>query len=337
MRSCSLWPALAARFVSRFVSLVAILWNSFALAAVAALVAGGCLALPARGAIVVEAAGTSAAGNPVAFRATLTILADELAIDLENVSPVATREPADLLASFYFDISRDDKRPRLDARSAGGQVVEVLRNAPDRPVIYTPPTKAGGEGFCEPGFGTSDLLATKRGDLTWQFRQFDPAYEPLAGFGLGTVGNSDLSPANFDPKIVDGNDFAIYRGDDLDPRGNLPGRLLARELVRFRFGLPHGWTEADIGHRFTFGLGTGPDSVIVVHVPEPPAWQAALLGGVALAGCGAIRRQSQAARRAGQAGSADSGSGSGPPAASASSSAAGLTCKPISRDTNTAM
>jgi hypothetical protein len=338
MRSFGLRSPLAPRSVSRFVSLVAVLWNSFALAAVAALMAGGCLALPARGAIVVAAAGTSAAGNPVAFRATLTILADELAIDLENVSPVATREPADLLASFYFDISRDGKRPRLDARSAGGQVVEVLRNAPDRPVIYTPPDAAGGKGTVVSGLGESDLLATKRGDLTWQFRQFDPAYEPLAGFGLGTVGNSDLSPANFDPKIVDGNDFAIFRGGDLEPKGNLAGRLLARELVRFRFGLPDGWTEADVGHRFTFGLGTSPDSVIVVVVSEPKSWQTALFGGMALAGYGVSRRGSQAARRAGQAAAAGSGSGSGPPAASASSSAAtGLTCRPISRDTKTAM
>jgi hypothetical protein len=335
MRSSGPRPPLAAHF--------GVFWNSLALAAVAALVAAGCLALPARGAVVVEAAGTSAAGNPVAFRATLLVLADELAIDLENISPVATREPADLLASFYFDIERGGERPDLEYRSAGGQVVEIVRDAADEPVIYTPPEKAGGKGIVEPGLGTSDLLATKRGDLTWQFRQFDPAYEPLAGFGLGTVGNSDLAPSSFDPKIVDGNDFAIFRGGDLEPKGNLPGRLLARELVRFRFGLPGGWTEADLGQRFTFGLGTSPDSVIVVTVNEPVTWKTTLLGLTGLAGCVAARRRSQAARRGGQAGSAGcahagSGSGSGPPAASASSSAAaGLTCSPISRDTKTAM
>jgi hypothetical protein len=304
-----------------FAAPVSTLANSLAAAVAAALLTAGCLALPARGAVVVEAAGTSAAGNPVAFRATLVVLDDELAVDLENISPVATREPADLLTSFYFDIARGGERPDLEYRSAGGQVVEIVRHAADEPVIYTPPEKAGGKGTVEPGLGTSDLMATKRGDLTWQFRQFDPAYEPLAGFGLGTVGNSDLAPANFDPKIVDGNDFAIFRGADLEPKGNLPGRLLARELVRFRFGLIGGWTEADLGQRFTFGLGGDPDSVLVVTVNEPLTWETTLLGATGLAGCIAARRRSQAARRGGHAGSAgcgyagSAGCGSGPPPA----------------------
>jgi hypothetical protein len=265
--------------------------GSFAAAAVAALMAVGCLALPARGAVVVDAAGTSAAGNPVAFRATLAILGDELAVDLENLSPVPTREPADLLTSFYFDIERGGFRPALEYRSAGGQVYEVRSKAPDMPVIYTPPASAGGTGTVTPGLGTSDLLATKEGDLTWQFRQLDPTFEPLAGFGLGTVGNSELKPANFNPKVVGQNEFAIYRGDDLEPKGNLPGRLLARELVRFRFGLVGDWTESDIGERFTFGLGTSPDSVIVVQVSEPASWTATMLGATGIAGLVTARRR----------------------------------------------
>lgn len=299
-----------------FPARVYVLKSSLTWAAAAALLVVGCLALPARGAILVEATGTSAAGNPVAFRATLAITGDELAIDLENISPQPTSEPADVLASFYFDIVRDGIRPTLDYRSAVGQVVEVRKNAADQPVIYTPPPTAGGKGSVTPGLGLSDLMATKRGDFTWQFRQFDPSYEPLAGFGLGTVGNSTLAPANFDPKVVDGGDFAIYRGDDIEPRGNLPGTSLARELVRFRFGVGEGWSEADIVDRFTFGLGTSPDSVIVVSVPEPAAVAASLLAVTGVVGCGAARRRRQAARRMDQAGRASaSGTGSGPPAA----------------------
>ncbi len=303
-----------------FPDLIHSLGNSLAWAVAAAVLAVGCLALPARGAIVVEAVGTSAAGNPVAFRATLAIAGEELAIDLENISPGPTSEPADVLASFYFDISRGGVRPILDYRSAAGQVVEVLRNAADQPVIYSPPDTAGGKGMVMPGLGTSDLMATKRGDFTWQFRQLDPTSEPLAGFGLGTAGNSDLAPANFDPKVVDGKDFAIARGDDIEPKGNLAGTYLARELVRFRFGLVGGWTEADIGHRFTFGLGTSPDSVLVVTVHEPPAVPAAVLVATGLVAVTVIRGR-QAARRVGQAGSpAAAGTGSGPPAVPAAGS-----------------
>jgi hypothetical protein len=298
--------------------------KSLAAAVAAAACAAGCLALPVQGAIVVEAAGTSAAGNPVAFRATLAITGDELSIDLENISPVITRAPADVLSSFYFDIVRGGLRPTtLAYASAAGQVVEVRSKGPDQPVIYTPPVTAGGKGTVVSGLGLSDLMATKRGDFTWQFRQFDPAYEPLAGFGLGTVGNSDLKPSNFDPKIVDQNDFTIFRGADLEPTGNLPGRLLVQDRARFTFCGAKGWSEADIAPRFTFGLGTSPDSTIMV-VSEPVSGAAALLAVPGLAGWLAARRR-QAARRAGQAGLA------------ASSRSGRLACRPISRDTNTAM
>jgi hypothetical protein len=310
-------------------SRVACFSKSLAAATAAAVCAAGCLALPgclaqpALGAVVVEAAGTSAAGNPVAFRATLAIWGDELSIDLENVSPVVTREPADVLSSFYFDIVRGGSRPPLAYASAAGQVVEVRSRGPDLPVIYTPPAKAGGKGTVVSGLGLSDLMATKRGDFTWQFRQLDPGYEPLAGFGLGTVGNSDLDPSNFDPRIVDQNDFTIVRGDDLEPKGNLPGRLLVRERARFTFSGVKGWSEADIVPRFTFGLGTAPDSTIVV-VSEPVAGAAAWLVAPGLAGWLAARRR-QAARRITAVGGA------------ASSRSGRLACRPISRDTNTAM
>lgn len=311
--------------------------QSLAAAVAAAVVAAGCLALPAAGGVVFEAAGTSAAGNPVAFRATLAINGDELTLDLENISPVDTSEPADVLASFYFDIAQDGKRPPLGVRSAAGQVYRVLKDKADEPVIYTPPTVAGGKGTVTAGLGGSDLMATKRGDLTWQFRQLDPTYEPLAGFGLGTVGNSDLKPANFDPQIVGTGDFAIARGRDIEPKGNLPGRFLAQELVRFTFGGVEGWSAADIVPRATFGLGTGPDSVICVS--EPAAVPAAVVAAAGLATLGVRGRRPQAARRAGQAcgGPAAGRSSGGAPASSAAAGSVPLVCRPISRDTNTAM
>lgn len=262
------------------------------------------------GAVVVEAAGTSAAGKPVAFRATLTLAADELTLDLENISPVPTSDPADVLSSFYFDVTRAGTRPQLQYLSAAGQVFEVRRKAADRPVIYAPPATPGGTASIITGFGPSDLAARKGGDLTWQFRRFDPGFDSLAGFGLGTVGNSKLSPAGFDPAVVGHNDFSIYRGDDIEPKGNLPDKFLARELVRFRFGGARDLVDADIGHRFTFGLGTSPDSTIVVVVPEP-AWGVSVAAGCAVAALLPWRRR-QAARRPAQAAGRVSSAGRGP-------------------------
>jgi len=269
--------------------------RSLAAAAITAVLAAGCLAVTASGGVIIDAEGTSAAGNPVAFRATLSFAADELFLDLENLSPVATSEPADVLASFYFDVARDEARPPLAYRSAAAQVYEVRRNAVDRAIVYQPPAVAGGTPTILQGFGPSDLVATKRGDLTWQFRALDPASQPLAGFGLGTVGNSTLSPSGFDPKIVDQSDFAIYRGADIDPLGNLAGRYLSREAVRFSFTGARGWSEADIAHRFSFGLGTSPDSLIVVSVGEPAGAGGAALLGTGVMGIVAARRGRRAA------------------------------------------
>ena len=309
--------------------------RSLAAAAITAVLAAGCLAVTASGGVIIDAEGTSAAGNPVAFRATLSFVADELFLDLENLSPVATSEPADVLASFYFDVVRDEARPPLVLRSVGGQVYRVLKDKPDEPVIYTPPATAGGKGSVVEGLGCSDLLATKRGDLTWMFRQLDPKQGPFTGFGLGTVGNSDLKPANFDSQIVGTGDFAIYRGEDLEPRGSLAGRFLARELVRFTFGGARGWSAADLGPRVTFGLGASPDSVLVVSVGEPAAFPAAAVAAAGvLAGIGRGRRQ--AARRTGAAGSGAS-RGSAPPIVPATAGSVTLACRPISRETKTAM
>lgn len=315
--------------------------RSLAAAVTTAVLTAGCLALSASGGVIIDAAGTSAAGNSVAFRATLKFAGDELVLDLENVSPVATSDPADVLASFYFDFVRKEARPPLVLRSAVGQVYRVLEGGPDEPVIYTPPAEADGKAILEEGLGCSDLVATKPGDLTWMFRQLDPKQEPLGGFGLGTVGNAKLTSANFDTTIVGADDFAIFRtGDrgDLEPKGSLAGQFLACELVRFTFGGAWGWSEADLGPRVAFGLGENPASVLVVSVSEPvvlPAVAVAVTGVLPFIG----RGRRQAARRAGAAGSVASRGGSAavPPMVPATAGSVGLACRPISRDTNTAM
>lgn len=232
---------------------------------------------PARGAVVVDAAGVSAAGHPVAFRATLAILGDVLTIDLENVSPVATTDPADVLTSFAFDMTRSGARPALALRQAAGQVYRVRNNKPDEPLIYTPPATAGGTGTFTSGFGPSDLVATKAGDLTWQFRRLDPTFDPLAGFSLGTVANLGLDPNSYTEPVVGPIDFGIYAGADAPIRPGLNAAPLVREHARFTLTGVACWKEADIGDRFTFGLGTKPDSLIVVTVSEPSGGGACML------------------------------------------------------------
>lgn len=222
--------------------------------------------------------GISAAGQPVAFQATLTISGTFLDLRLDNLSPVPSRFAADLLSSFYFDVVRSGSiRPTLTYLSGTGQVYQWLSGTADRPVIYS------GTSFTT-GFGPSNLVATQPGDKTWQYRAMDPLLPPKEGFGIGTVGNTVLSPNGFDPQIVGppGNGqiaFSLYTGADIQPGSNqLEFQYFVRDTATFRFGGLAGFTEADIGPDATFGLGTGPDTII--ELPEP--------GGMAIAASGAI-------------------------------------------------
>jgi len=222
--------------------------------------------------------GTSAAGRPVAFQATLSISGTFLDVRLDNLSPVPSKFAADLLSSFYFDVVRSGSiRPALTYVSGTGQVYQWRSGTTDRAVVYQ-------SGSFTSGLGPSNLVATAPGDKTWQLRAMDPSLPPKEGFGIGTVGNTLLSPNGFDPQIVGppGNGqiaFSIYTGADIEPGSQqLDFQYFVRDTATFRFGGLAGFTEADIGPDATFGLGTAPDSII--ELPEP--------GGVAIAASGAI-------------------------------------------------
>lgn len=192
--------------------------------------------------------GTSAKGVEVLFKAELTISGDELTVVLINDSPVDTLNPDDLLGSFYFDIvNGDNERPLLNYASAAGDVYAASKTSPDALVQ-----------------ADAGLVATSPGDGTWQFVTADEMVNPYMAFGLGTVGNSALSPNNFSGNLVGGMDYAIYAGEITTQ--NLNGKLLVKDMATFTFTGLTGFSEADISPQFAFGLGTAPDSLLT---PEP--------------------------------------------------------------------
>ena len=105
----------------------------------------------------------------------------------------------------------------------------------------------------------------------------DATQNPFLGFGIGTVGNSNLAPNNFQGTIVDGMDYVIYTGEITTQ--NLDGKLLVKDTATFTFTGLTGFTEADIVTTFAFGLGTAPDSLLV---PEPATLALLLIAGLAL-------------------------------------------------------
>ena len=229
--------------------------------------------------LLIPVTGTSAAGRAVAFTAGLTFSGDDLIIQLANVSPDESRAAADVLSSFYFDIRRGGARPPLALAEASGFVFRVRAGHPAQPEYYTPQTYVSEAGRA------SDLVARRRGDATWQFRTMAADQAPLLGFGIGTVGNSGLTPNSFDPHIVGppGNkmiNFSIYAGSGIDPVGVLNDTHLVHRQIDFRFTGAAGYGEGDVVDLFAFGMGTGPDSLITVSLPEP--------GGVAVAGIGIL-------------------------------------------------
>jgi hypothetical protein len=238
------------------------------IAAACAVAAVACSAIPAAGGTVFMGSGTSAAGRPLALQATLSISGDMLTVMLENISPVDSVEAADVLSSFYFDVASGTSRPTLGYYGASGYVYKVRKGTNDLEYRYTPQT------FTQVSAIASNLKAVNPGDASWQFLPMDPAFSPGLGFGVGTVANHALSPNGFTPNIVGppGNgmiNFAIYRGGDINPSGVLDGKYLVKNRATFWFTGLNGYTEAHIGPRAVFGLGTGPDSIVVV--PEPSA------------------------------------------------------------------
>ncbi|MFM8986835.1 MAG: XDD4 family exosortase-dependent surface protein [Planctomycetia bacterium] len=169
------------------------------------------VALPARGEIVlsssslpVSVSGTSAAGNPVSFLATFTTSGSTLFLDLVNDSPTPTAAPADVLASFYFDVFQDGTRSPLQYAAATGQVYEVRRNALGRFVPGTLPGGATDLRALTLGTGTDieptgnlvDKLLV-RGTASFAFTGLNPALpivlEDKFVFGLGTSPDTTIT------------------------------------------------------------------------------------------------------------------------------------------------
>ena len=245
----------------------------------------------ALGSIVFPVSGTSAAGNPVSFAATLAMAGNTLTVQLDNTSPVNSVDAADILTSFYFDIVSGTNRPTLSYASASGFLYLVRSGTTDLPYSYTPQTFTQGSGTA------SNIRAVNNGDNSWQFRTMAAASPPNLGFGIGTVGNSTFSPNGFTPQIVgQGNtmiNFGIYRGGDVDPKGVLNNKYLVKNTATFTFNGVAGYTEANIVDKVVFGLGTTPDSTLTVSLPEPGACALLASAVAAQLGFGRCRRRSR--------------------------------------------
>ncbi len=237
--------------------------------------------------IVYTGTGTSSLGHPVVFSAEFVFNDDLLTLTLSNESPFDTTDAADTLSSVYFDILSGSTRPALSYEGGSGFVYQVWKNAADTCYYYTP------QMFLPDCDIPSDLGAFADGDATWQFRVMNSGTAPMLGFGIGTVGNSMLSPNGFNPAIVGPPgtgmiNFAIYRGGDIQPNGILNGRFLVKNTATFTFTGVTGFGEEALVDKVVFGLGTGPDSTVTVSLPEPP------LAGMAVASlgsCGMLLRR----------------------------------------------
>lgn len=231
--------------------------------------------------------GVSADGTPLTVSATLATAADAggpanaLKITLRNFG-APSKHASDILSSFYFNLAdpSDGIRPTLTYLSGSGRAWEVHAGAAnDTPYSWTPQTWTPGSTL------PSDLVAKNDFDEGWQFIAVTPppAY-PGLGFGIGTVGNSNIgtlipgATGTFDGKVVRGTEpgsminlgiYSVGSGSDIDPVGVLAGaRLLQTEAV-FMFradkdlsSLTDTWVQGNV----TFGFGTGPDTVLL---PEP--------------------------------------------------------------------
>lgn len=212
--------------------------------------------------VIFSVSGTSAKDVDVTFEARLTISGDDLTVILTNDSPVDSLSPADVLGSFYFDILNSvGVRPTLTYFSATGDTYKGVKNGADALI------KAG-----------ADLRAVVANDDSWQFKNFDATFNPFLGFGIGTVGNSNLSPNGFNGNVVDGVNFAIYKGE-ITTQPLVNPDCLVKDTATFIFTGLTGFTERDIVNRFTFGLGTAPDSLLV---PELATICLLGLGGLAM-------------------------------------------------------
>ncbi len=224
--------------------------------------------------IIHQVSGLSSSNVAVDFEAQLSIVGDTLIVKLINQSTVHTQNPSDALSSFYFDIvNGSNVRPTLTYASATGDVYLGDKDGLDALVA-----------------ASANLIAVNANDDTWQFKTMNPADTPFLGFGIGTVGNSSISPNNFNGNIVGGLSYSIYTGDVTT--NNLNGAPLVKDMATFTFTGLTGFTEADIAGDVAFGLGTAPDSFLTT--PEPSGMLLATLGMLSLSSGMARRRTLQA-------------------------------------------
>lgn len=206
--------------------------------------------VPAKATIIQTADGFSDTGDAVFFKSQLTITNDLLTVQLFNISPTASNSPDDMLSSYFFDIQNSlGQRPDLVLLSAYGDVYKTSKNSVD--TLHA---------------ASANLKAENKKDYTWQYLQLNASKVPFLGFGVGTVGNSDLSPNNFNGNIVGGMDYSIITGEITTQ--SLHNRLLVKNSITFTFSGLTGFNENDISQSFAFGLGTSPDTMLV-GIPEP--------------------------------------------------------------------
>jgi hypothetical protein len=207
-----------------------------------------CIVSASHATIEFVASGTSAKGVDVTFEAQLTLSGDILTVVLTNNSPVDSLNPDDLLGSFYFDIANTDGiRPVLTDESAVGDIYKGVKNGAD--TLIEMDADLGAPGV----------------DGGWQAKEMVASSIPFVGFGIGTVGNSALSPNGFSGNLVEGINYAIYTGEITTQSLTNPDALV-KDNATFVFSGLTGFSEADISPEFAFGLGTAPDSLIT---PEP--------------------------------------------------------------------
>ena len=213
---------------------------------------------------------------------------------------------ADVLSSFYFNLSPSNQPTDLTLISGSGRAYQVNKNAADTAVSWSPQTwLKSGPGASAP----SDLVAKVNLDEGWQFKsQSPPQAAPNLVFGIGTVGNSNINDFlptgfGFDGNVVRGNEpgdminLGIYSDGtkdvlnltDINPNGGLSGSRLIKTEATFMFYTPTFNLGESTGESWdaSWGFGTGPETVFL---PEPGTLPMLATGGLFALGWIARRR-----------------------------------------------